>query len=84
MAEFAVIKQSQAPRRPTTPGPLRARMAQYEDYVASLRKGEAGRLVPTDGEAARGLALRVTRAATRLGRPVEVWTAESAVYFKLT
>jgi hypothetical protein len=58
-------------------------MAEYEDYVASLKKGQAGKLVPTDGEAARALALRVSRAAKRLGRPLEVWTAEGAVYFKL-
>jgi hypothetical protein len=82
MAEFAVVKQSQAPRRPTTPGPLRARMAEYEDYVASLKKGQAGRLVPAGSESVRAVAVRVSRAAKRIARPTEVWTVDGAVYFR--
>lgn len=82
MAEFAVIKRSDAPRRPTSPGRLRARMAEYEDYVASLKKGQAGKLVPGDGESVRAVAVRVTRAAKRIARPTEVWTVDGAVYFR--
>ncbi len=84
MAEFAVVKQSQAPRRPTTAGPLRARMAEYEGYVASLKRGQAGQLVPDLGESPRAVAVRVSRAAKRLNRPVEVWSVDGAVYFRLS
>lgn len=83
MAEFAVIKRSEAPRRPTTPGPLRSRMAEYEGYVASLKKGQAGKLVPAGDESLRAVALRVSRAGQRLARPIEVWTVDGAVYFRL-
>jgi hypothetical protein len=82
MAEFEVIKQSQAPRRPTSPGPLGERMAEYDDYVGSLKRGQAGKLVPADGESLRGIVLRVTRAAKRLSRPIEVWTVDGTVYFR--
>jgi hypothetical protein len=58
-------------------------MAEYEGYVASLKKGQAGRLIPSDGESPRAVALRVTRAAQRLARPMDVWVLDGAVYFRL-
>ncbi len=82
MAEFAVVKASQAPRRPTIPARLRARMAEYEVYVVSVKKGQAGKLVPDDDETSRAVAVRVTRAARRRAKPMDVWTADGAVYFR--
>lgn len=83
MAELTAIKQSEAPRRPTTPRRQRARMAEYEDYVASLKRGQASRLIPSRAESLRGVALRVSRAGKRLNRPLETWTVDGAVYFRL-
>jgi hypothetical protein len=58
-------------------------MVEYEGYVASLKKGQAGKLVPDPTESPRSIALRVSRAAKRLGRPLDVWTVDDAVYFRL-
>lgn len=77
MADFSVVKQAAAPRRPANaPNRLNSRMAQYEGYVASLKKGEVGRLAPDTNETARELLPRVTRAGQRISRPVEAWTVD--------
>ena len=56
-------------------------MRQYETYVRGVKKGQAGRLAPTGPETTKGVALRVRRAARRLGASTNVWVADGAVYF---
>ena len=81
MAEFTLIDEAKAPKRPTTPPSMKRRMQEYEGYVTGLKKGQAGKLVPSDGESLRSLALRVSRAAKRAGKPVTAWVGDDAVYF---
>ena len=81
MAAFAVIDKAKAPAPPRKPWRHDSQMRLFEGYVASLKAGQAGRLTPTAAETTRGLAVRVSRAAKRLNRDVETWTADGAVYF---
>lgn len=58
-------------------------MKEYETFIVGVRKGQVGRLTPGDGETARGIALRVSRAGKRAGKMIETWVADGAVYFRL-
>lgn len=82
MAQLTVIEVADAPKRPTTPKGLRDRMAQYENYVMGVKKGQVGKLIPSDGESSRAVAVRVSRAGKRIRRPLDVWSVGGAVYFR--
>jgi hypothetical protein len=57
-------------------------MRLYEEHVASIGSGEVGKLIPDRDETARGIALRIGRAARRIHRPVKTWIDRSIVYFE--
>ncbi len=57
-------------------------MRLYEEHIRSVSSGEVGRLVPDADESARGLALRIGRAARRIGMPVKTWIDKNTVYFE--
>ncbi len=81
MVKFSTIKASAAPGPMRQTGRLTARMRQYEDYVNSVKSDEAGKLTPEEGETARGLALRISRAAKRVGKTADTWVRDGSVYF---
>lgn len=83
MAEFSVVKESDAPRPVRQTGRLAARMREYEKYVETVTAGKVGRLTPSRGESPRGIALRVSRAGKRVGKPVSTWVADGVVYFSI-
>ena len=82
MAKFTKIPRKDAPSPARQSGRLNVRMKEYEDHVRSLKSGEAGRFIPETGETARGIALRVSRAAKRVDMVVHTWIAEGNVYFE--
>jgi hypothetical protein len=82
MAKFQKIPKSQAPVPVRQTGRLAARMRLYEEHVASIGAGEVGKLIPDRDETARGIALRIGRAARRVNRPVKTWIDKSVVYFE--
>ena len=82
MATFTVLDTSKAPPAPAKRSPLAARMAEYDRYAAGLKSGQAGKLAPGAGESTRSVAVRITRAGKRIGRPLRAWVVEGAVYFK--
>jgi hypothetical protein len=84
MAEFAVVKESDAPRPVRQTGRLAARMREYEKYIEQVGNGKAGKLTPSKGESARGIALRVSRAAKRINRSANTWVADGSVYFTIS
>jgi hypothetical protein len=84
MAEFTVIKEADAPRPARQTGRLMARMREYEKFVDSVGTGKVGKLVPARGETARGIALRISRAAKRGGKATETWVVDGTVYFKVS
>ena len=83
MAEFTTIDIDKAPRPPQLRNTrLAERMMEFDSYVAQVKGKNVGRLTPSEGESARGIALRVSRAAKRNGRSVQVWTVDDIVYFR--
>ncbi|MEO6044868.1 MAG: hypothetical protein ABIQ47_13260 [Tepidiformaceae bacterium] len=82
MATFIVLDASKAPKAPPKRSPLAARMAEYERYAVGVKGGQVGKLVPTGGESTRSVAVRISRAGNRIGRSVDAWVADGAVYFK--
>ena len=82
MAKFTKIALKDAPSAARQSGRLNVRMKEYEDHVRSLKAGEAGKLTPEVGETARGVALRISRAAKRTNFSVQTWVADGVVYFK--
>lgn len=84
MAEFTVIKDSDAPRPARQTGRLAARMREYEKYIDAVPAGKVGKLTPSRGETARGIALRISRAAKRQGKSSNTWVVDGTVYFSLS
>jgi len=84
MAEFSVIKESEAPRPARQTGRLAVRMREYEKFVEAVGSGKVGKLVPAKGETARGIALRISRAAKRMNKSTETWVADGSVFFKVS
>jgi hypothetical protein len=84
MAEFTVIKDTEAPRPPRQTGRLAARMREYEKYVEQVPQGKVGKLVPARGETPRAIAMRVSRAARRIGKSANTWVVDGVVYFKVS
>jgi hypothetical protein len=82
MATLSMIDASQAPQQRRQRGRLAARMAEYEGFVNGVKKGQVGKLSPSAGETARGLAVRISRAGKRLGKAMDAWVVDGAVYFK--
>lgn len=84
MAEFAVVKESDAPRPARQTGRLAARMREYEKYIEQVRGNSVGKLTPSRGESPRGIALRVSRAGKRVGKSVNTWVVDGVVYFSIS
>jgi hypothetical protein len=82
VATFSVIDASKAPPRTKASGRLKARMAQYDGFLAGVKKGQVGTLTPEANETVRGVALRISRAGKRVGTPVDAWAVDGVVYFK--
>ena len=82
MAKFTKINADQAPQ-PTKQTSLSGRMREYEGYVKDVKRGDVGKLTPGGNESARGLALRVSRAAKRLGKSADTWIVDGALYFRV-
>jgi len=59
-------------------------MREYEKYVESVPAGKVGKLTPSRGETARGIALRISRAAKRAGKTSNTWVVDGTVYFSLS
>ncbi len=84
MVQFSTIKSSVAPRPIKQTGRPSVRMRQYEDYVNAVGPDEAGKLTPEEDETTRSLAMRVSRAAKRVGKTTNTWTRDDAVYFTVS
>jgi len=53
----------------------------YDGFIKQL-KGQVGQLELEQGEAVRSIKVRLRRASSRLGTPLEIWDVDGKVYFK--
>ncbi len=83
MAEFTVIKESDAPRPSRQSGRLASRMREYEKYIDAVPTGKVGKLAPSRGETPRGVALRISRAGKRMNKGINTWVVDDVVYFAI-
>lgn len=83
MAKFSVVKRNEIPAATKQSGRLAARMREYDRYIDNLKTDEGGKLTPTEGETARGIALRISRAAKRKGRNADTRIVDNVVYFTI-
>jgi hypothetical protein len=83
MADFSVIKEADAPHPTRQTGRLATRMREYEKYIESVTDGKIGRLTPSRGETARGVALRISRAGKRTNKAVSTWVVDGVVYLNV-
>ena len=83
MAKFTKINADKAPQPAKQTGRLVARMREYEGYVKDVKRGDVGKLTPGANESARGLALRISRAAKRAGKSADTWVVDGALYFRV-
>ena len=81
MVQFDKDRESNYPRPLKQTARPSVRMRQYEDFVKEVAPEEAGKLTPEEGETTRSLAMRVSRAARRVGKTAETWTRDGVVYF---
>lgn len=87
MARFRLVDKEKAPRPAKQSGRLAARMREFDAYVEQLAtsKDKVGELMPDAGETARGLSLRISRAARRLNKNATTWVGkDGSVYFTIS
>jgi len=70
-----------SPRR--SPKAVRDAQVQYEEYVQAINS-DVGELELAPDEQARSVKVRLRRAATRLGREIDIWDADGRVYFRVS
>lgn len=89
MADFTVIKASEAPKPIKANNRFAARKTEYDQYISAVRAGgeeAVGKIVlnTSDGnDKYRKVASRLSWAAKRQGVDTETWNDNSVVYFKV-
>ena len=61
---------------------VREAQMQYEEYVKAINS-DVGELELSPDEQARSVKVRLRRAATRLGREIDIWDSNGRVYFRV-
>jgi hypothetical protein len=57
-------------------------MREYDSFVGQVKRGQIGRLEPEEGETARAVSYRISRAGKRIGITVQTWVVDDIVYFR--
>jgi hypothetical protein len=82
MPKMTVRSAFDVPTPVRSPKAVREAQMQYEEYVRAI-DGDVGELELSPDEQPRGVKVRLRRAATRLGREIEIWDANGRVYFRV-
>jgi hypothetical protein len=82
MPTFHARKAEEVPSPRRSPKAVQEAQLQYESFIQTV-DGNVGELELAPEEQARGVKLRLRRAATRLGREIDIWDANGHVYFRL-
>ena len=82
MPTMTIRSASEAPVPNRSTKAVREAQLQYEEYVQAINS-DVGELELSPDEQARSVKVRLRRAATRLGREIEIWDASGRVYFRV-
>ena len=82
MPTMTIRSASEAPLPNRSTKAVREAQLQYEAYVKAINS-DVGELELSPDEQARSVKVRLRRAATRLGREIEIWDADGRVYFRV-
>jgi hypothetical protein len=83
-----IVPKLQVRKPEQVPGPVKASRAVqeqhrlYEGFIRDVGAGRVGELQLESNEPMRSVKVRLRRAASRLGVKLEIWDADSRVYFK--
>ena len=82
MPTLSVRDADQVPtfRKPNTAALVHQQL--YEGFIREAGSENVGELSLDEGEQSRSVKVRLRRAANRMGVNVEIWDADSKVYFK--
>ena len=82
MPTMTIRSASEAPVPNRSTKAIRDAQLQYEEYVQAINS-DVGELELSPDEQPRSVKVRLRRAATRLGRDIEIWDANGRVYFRV-
>ena len=81
MPKLEIRRPSEVPVPSRSPRAVQEQQRLYEGFIRGI-DGNVGELEPSADENLRSIKVRLRRAATRLGMPVDIWDADDKVYFK--
>jgi len=82
MPKMTVRSVSDVPAPVRSAKAVREAQVQYEEYVRAI-DSDVGELELSPDEQPRSVKVRLRRAATRLGRDIEIWDANGRIYFRV-
>ena len=82
MPSLKVRSASEVPSPRKTSKAVHEAQVQYEGFIQAI-DGDVGELELSPDEQVRSVKVRLRRAATRLGREVDIWDADGKVYFQV-
>ena len=83
MLMMTVRSASDAPIPNRATKAVREAQMQYEEYVQTINT-DVGELELSPDEQPRSVKVRLRRAATRLGREIDIWDANGRIYFRVS
>ena len=82
MPSLKVRSASEVPTPSKSSKAVHEAQLQYEGFIRAIN-GDVGELELTPDEQVRSVKVRLRRAATRLGRDVDIWDVDGRVYFRV-
>ena len=80
MPTFDILPLNEARAKSAT-GPRAALLQEYMGYIQRVPPGQAGKLVPGEGETTQAVRRRLAAAAEALGKELQIRRSANAVYF---
>jgi hypothetical protein len=81
MPKLEVRKASEVPLPSRSSRAVQELQRLYEGFIREVGP-DVGELALSPGEQVRGVKVRLRRASTRVGSPIEIWDVDGKVYFK--
>lgn len=82
MPILAVRKPDEVPPPSRVSRAVQEQQRLYETFIREVASSSVGELELSPDENVRSVKVRLRRAASRLGSPLEIWDANNRVYFR--